>query len=74
MNWVYPLFLKATVAASKETNPTWWEAIHGPFADKYCKAVITEVESLEAMNAWEVVDHTKNSNVLLSTLAFKLPD
>ena len=43
-----------------------------PFADKYWKAAITEVQTLEAMNSWEVVDHSKDVNVLQSTWAFKV--
>ena len=35
VNWVHPLFLRAKAAASKEDNPTWWGAMHGPFADEY---------------------------------------
>ena len=46
--------------------------MHGPFADKYWKANITEVENLEAMNAQELVNHTKDMSVLQSTQAFKL--
>ena len=64
---VVPLLLKAKADACKEDNPTWWEAMHGPFADEYWKAAITEVETLKAMNALEVVDHTEDMNVLQST-------
>ena len=32
VNWAHPLFLKSKATASKEDNPTWKEAIHGPFA------------------------------------------
>ena len=55
-NWIHPLFLKAKAAASKEDNPNWWQAMSGPFADEYWKAAVTEIETLEAMGAWEVVD------------------
>ncbi len=34
-DWVHPLFLKAKSAASREDNPTWKEAMTGPFADEY---------------------------------------
>ena len=37
--------------------------MHGPFTDEYWKAAITEVETLEAMNVWDVVDHINNMNV-----------
>ena len=72
VNWVHPLFLKAKASASKEDNSPWWEAMHGPFVDKYWKTAITKVETLEAMNAWEVIDCTKYMNVPQSTWAFKL--
>ena len=38
----------------------------------YIEATVTEVETLEAMDAWEVVDQIEDMNVLQSTLAFKL--
>ena len=43
-----------------------------PFADKYWKAAITQVEALEAIKAWKVVDYIEDMNVLQSTWAFKL--
>ena len=45
--------------------------MHGPFADAYWKASIIVIETLEAMNAWKVIDHTEDMNVLQSTWAFK---
>ena len=48
-NWVHPLFLKAKAAASKDDNPTWWQAMKGPFADEYWKSAVTEIETLEGM-------------------------
>ena len=44
----------------------------GPFADEYGKAVISEVETLEAINGWEVVDCNEDMNIPQSTWAFKL--
>ena len=72
VNWVHPLVLKAKVASIKEDNLTWWEAILGSFADEYWKVAITEIETVEAMNTLELVDHTEDMNVLLSTWALKL--
>ena len=72
VNWVHPLFLKFKAVASKEENPTLWETMHGFFADKYWKAAITAIESIEAMNAWEVVDCMEDITILQSTWAFKL--
>ena len=72
VNWVHALLLKAKAAASKEDNPTWWEAMHGLFADEYWTAAITEIETLVAMNVWDAVNCTEGMNVLQSTWAFKL--
>ena len=72
VNWVHPLFLKAKSAASREDNPTWWEAMSGPSADDYWKAACKEIDTLEGMDAWEVVDRTPDMEVIGSTWAFKL--
>ena len=72
VNWVHPFFLKAKSAASKEDNPTWWEAMKGPFADEYWKAACKEIQTLEDMNAWDVFDRPDRKNVIESTWAFKL--
>ena len=72
VNWVHPFFLKAKSAASKEDNPTWWEAMKGPFADEYWKAACKEIQTLEDMNAWDVVDRPDGKNVIESTWALKL--
>ena len=70
--WIHPFFLRAQAAASKEDNPNWWQAMSGPFADEYWKAAVTEIETLESMGAWEVVDRKEDMNVIDSTWAFKL--
>jgi len=46
--------------------------MNGPFKESYWKAACTEVETLEGMDAWEVVDRTDKMNVLQSIWAFKL--
>lgn len=69
---VHPLFLKALAAASKEDNPNWTQAMNGPFADEFWKAACKEIETLEAMGAWEVTDFIKGMNVIDSTWAFKI--
>jgi hypothetical protein len=33
-NWVHPLFLKAKSEASKEDNPSWKQAMNGPFKEE----------------------------------------
>ena len=49
-----------------------WEAMHGSFADEFWKAAAIKVETLEAMDAQEVVEHTEDTNVLQLTQAYKL--
>ncbi len=71
-NWVHPLFLKAKSAASKEDNPNWWQAMRGPFAKEFWKAAGVELETVEGMGAWDVVDQTDEMNVIDSTWAFKM--
>ena len=72
MNHVHPFVLKAKAAASAEDNPNWCQAMNGQFADEYWEAAVTEIETLEFMKAWEVVERQDDMNVLRSTWAFKL--
>ena len=72
MNEVHPMILATKSAASKEDNPTWWEAMKGPYADRYFEAATVEIETLESKDSWTVVDRTDSMNVLPSTWAFKL--
>ncbi len=46
--------------------------MNGPFADKYWKYVVTEVQTLEGMGAWGVIDRTNDMNIIDFTWAFKL--
>jgi hypothetical protein len=70
---ISPMILAAKTAATKEDNPTWWQAMNGPYAEEYWKAAQIEIETLERILAWTVVPRTDNiTNVLPSTWAFKL--
>ena len=71
-NWVHPLFLKAKSEANKEDNPNWRQAMNGPFRKEYWDAACKEIETLEEMEAWEVVDKTPDMNVIQSIWAFRL--
>ena len=42
------------------------------FVDEYWDAAVSEIETLESMKAWEVVDREDDMNVIRSTQAFKL--
>ena len=72
VNWVHPLFFKAKADASKADNPNWWEATKSPFANKYWKASVKEIETLEKMGVWDVVDQPEGAYVVDSTWAFKI--
>ncbi|KAL7524697.1 hypothetical protein ACHAXR_002241, partial [Thalassiosira sp. AJA248-18] len=63
--------LAAKTASNQEDNPSWVQAMNGPFAEEYWQAACIEVETLEKMEAWDVVDRTSDMNVLPSTWAFK---
>ena len=72
-NWVHPLFLKANSEGTKANNPNWRQAMNGPFKEEYWKAALKEIETLEAMDAWKVVDCDNSTmNVIDSIWAFKL--
>jgi hypothetical protein len=72
VNWVHPLFLKAKAEASKADNPNWWEAMKSPFAIEYWKATVKEIETLEKMDCWDVVDRPEGAHTIDSTWAFKI--
>ena len=64
VNCVHKLFLKTKAAASAEDNPNWRQAMNGKFADEYWEAAVTEIETLEFMKAWGVVEQQDDMNVL----------
>ncbi|KAL7476634.1 hypothetical protein ACHAW6_002483, partial [Cyclotella cf. meneghiniana] len=70
--WVHLLFLKAKSEASKEDSPSWKQAMSGPIKKEYWDAAVKEIQTLESMDAWEVVDQTDDMNVIHSIWAFKL--
>ena len=46
--------------------------MNGPFKEEFWKAALKEIETLESMDAWEVVDRDDSMNVIDSIWAFKL--
>ena len=72
INYVNPLFLKSTASTSQKYNPNWHQAMNFQFADDYWEAAVTEIETIESMNDWEVVHREDDINVIESTWAFKL--
>ncbi len=70
VTYAHPLFLKAHSAASKAHNPSWHEATRAKFADKYWKAMKLEIATLEAIDAWSMID-CLGHHVIASTWVFK---
>ena len=67
------MILAAKTAATKEDNPTWWQAMNGTYAEEFWKSAQIEIVTLERIKAWTVVSHKDDiTNVLPSTWAFKL--
>ena len=71
VNWIHHLILAAKTANTNGENPTWRQAINGPFSGGYWETACTEVETLERMKAWEVVESEVSMNVMSYTWAFK---
>ena len=71
INWLHPLMLAAKARGSDVDTPDWWTAMNGEFAQEYWEAACLEVETLEKMDAWTVVERTPEMNVLPSTWAFR---
>jgi len=53
--------------ASNADNPNWWEAMKSNVADEYWKAAVKEIETLEKIGVWDVVDCPEGANVVDST-------
>ena len=66
------MFLKSKATARKEDNPNWWKVISGTFADEYWKSAFTDINTLEKMSAWVVINRTYNMNSIYYTWTFKL--
>ena len=64
-----PMWLNAK--NNHEDIPTWHKATTGPHRDGFWKAMKTELETLERIKAWSVVERAKNMNILDSIWAFK---
>ena len=64
--------MKSKAAASQEYNPNWRQAMNIQFVNQYWEAAVTEIETLESMNAWNVVDLEDDMNAIKLTWAFKL--
>ena len=43
-----------------------------PFADEFWKTAGEKIEMLEGIDVWEVIDESKDMNIIDSTWAFKM--
>jgi len=66
LDW-HPLVFSAR--ANSDDLPTYREAMKSPDADGFMDAMAEEIETLELMGAWEVVDRPVGQNVLPGTWA-----
>ena len=48
-------------------TPTGTKAMNGPFDDEYWQAKFTELETIEGVEAWDVVDTDYDMNFIIST-------
>jgi hypothetical protein len=46
--------------------------MENPSANEYWKAVVKEIETLEKMGIWDVVDHPEGANIVDSTWVFNV--
>ena len=67
-----PMVLGAKV--NGEDNPNWNQAMNGPNAQGFWEACIKEMQTLEKMGVWDVVDRQPWMNILPTTWAFKSKD
>ena len=69
VDYFHPLFL--SVKANAEDNPRWHEAMNGPDAEGYWRAMEAKLCQLLEKDAWEVVPREQADKVLPSTWTFK---
>ena len=67
VNWLHPLMFAAKTASTDGDTTSSKQVMNGPFAGEYWDAACVEVKTWEKANAWEVVEHEVNMNVLSST-------
>jgi hypothetical protein len=60
-----------SMKANATDNANWNQAMNGPEAEGYRKAMEIELETLISKNAWVVFKQTPDMKVLPSTWAFK---
>ena len=58
--------------ANAEDTLRWNDALHGQNTEGFWKAIFSEIETLNKLNAWTVVPRASHMQVLPSTWAFKI--
>ena len=58
--------------ANHEDNPTWTEAITGPYDDGFWDAMDMELTTIVHKETWSKVERTPKKTVLDSVWAFKI--
>ena len=71
LNFLSPHVLAAKTQKRDEDNPTWSMAMNGPFAEEYYAACRTELDTLQKIEAWDIVKIPKGVQPIQSTWAFK---
>ncbi len=59
LNAVHPFCLKAKSEASKEDNQSSHQVMNGPFADQYWKAAEKDIDTLEGVDAWDMIEQSR---------------
>jgi hypothetical protein len=65
-----PMALQAK--ANDPDTPNWFKAMNGPFAEGFWDACYKEINTLENMGVWDVVDREDWMSVIPTTWAFRI--
>lgn len=68
--WIHPSTLM--MKANTEDNPRWNEAMNGPNAEGFWKAMEDELRQLSDKEVWEVVSRELADKILPSTWTYKV--
>ena len=71
IEYLHPLALQTM--ANAEDTPTYDQAVNGPYAQEFHKAMKLEFSTLnDTIDSWDIVNHEPHMNVLSSTWSFKV--
>ena len=66
------MFLITKATESKDYNTNSQEQMSGPFLDKFWNTVYAEIDTLDKICAWDVIDGTDDMNVIDSKCFYTL--